>query len=628
MRRSLGKRMALALILIALTFATFSRVVHDGFLAGFDDQVYVLENTWVRQGLTAASIHWAFTTTDAAFWHPLTWLSHMVDVELYGLNPAGHHLSSILLHGAATVALFLVLQSMTGALWRSALVAALFAIHPLHVESVAWIAERKDVLCALFWFLGMGAYLRYARKPSLSRLAVVFAAHAAALMAKSMAVTFPFTLLLLDVWPLGRFGVGTATGGTGTGSFVTRQRLWIEKLPLFLLIPIFSVVSYRAQVSYGAISDLWANPLWIRACNAVISYGEYLGKTVIPTGLAIYYPHPDASISLPKTAATGAALLLATVLSLRLIRSRPSLAVGWFWYLGTLVPVIGFIEVGQFAMADRYTYLPLVGVFVAAVWWWGDIVERLGVATGCRFAAAITVVLVYAAAAWVQTGYWRDEVTLWTRTIQVTGDNIHARIHLGSAWKLRGEPARAAEQFREAIRMNGNLTPAMYLLADALDEMGRNDEAAAERSRARELDLAFQSAIDVPVGGSGGREQSRFSSQDHNNAGVGAALINRFEEAEAHFRRALELAPDYAGAHYNLANLYRDRGRPAAAYEEYLLTVRFSPRFAPAHQSIGVLLQQRGDLRGAAAAYRKALEIDPGLQAARVNLEAIEAGGR
>jgi hypothetical protein len=588
------RRMTVASLLFVLTILTFARVVQDGFMPGFDDQIYVLENTWVRQGLTPAAIRWAFTTTDAAFWHPITWLSHMADLELYGLNPAGHHLSSAMLHGAAAVVLFLVLQAMTGALWRSALAAALFAVHPLHVESVAWISERKDVLCALFWFLGMGAYLRYARKPGLSRLVVVFAAYAAALMSKSMAITFPFALLLLDVWPLGRLRLGVATKEAGTGFLAGKQQVWLEKLPMFLLIPVFAVVSYLAQVDYGAISSVWANASWIRVCNAIISYGDYLAKTAIPTGLAIYYPHPGSLVSIPKAALVGTALLLVTALVVRAVRPEPYLAVGWFWYLGTLVPVIGLVEVGQFAMADRYTYLPLVGVFVAAVWGCGEIAKRLNVSVGYRYAAAVTVVLVYAAAAWVQTGYWRDEVTLWTRTIQVTGDNIHARIHLGSAWKLRGEPARAAEQYREAIRMNGNITPAMYLLAGVLEEMGRNDEAEAQRRRARELDLAFQAAMEVPLAGDGGQGTSRFGAQDHNNAGVGAALINRTEEAEAHFRRALELAPDYAAAHYNLANLYRDQGRLDAAHAEYLLALRY----------------------------------DPGLEAARLNLKAIDAGKR
>jgi len=590
--------MAVAALLIVLTLLTFARVLQYGFMPGFDDNVYVLENAWVRQGLTLATIRWAFTATDLGFWHPLTWLSHMTDVELYGLNPAGHHLSAILLHGAATVTLFLVLQAMTGALWRSALVAALFAIHPLHVESVAWIAERKDVLFALFWFLGMGAYLRYVRRPGLSRLVVVFVAYAAALMAKSMAVTFPFALLLLDVWPLGRLRFGAAAvagvGVAGTGFHDGKRRVLLEKLPLFLLIPILSVVSFRAQVGYGAISDLWANAFWIRGCNAIISYGDYLVKTLLPTGLAIYYPHPGSLVSIPKAALSGVALLMVTALCVWVIRSRPYLAVGWFWYLGILVPVIGFVEYGQFARADRYTYLPLAGIFIAVVWWADDLCERLNVRAGYRYSVAAAVVLAYAAAAWVQTGYWRDEVTLWTRTIQVTGDNIHARIHLGSAWKLRGEPARAAEQFREAIRLNGNLTPAMYLFADALEEMGRNDEAAAQRSRARELDLAFELAMEVPVAGNGGQGHSGFSAKDHNNAGVGAALINRYEEAEAHFRKALELAPDYAGAHYNLANLYRDHGRLDAASAEYQL----------------------------------ALRCDPGLEAARLNLKALEGRRR
>lgn len=590
----MNKRLAVAAILFVVTVLTFARAVHYGFMPGFDDNVYVLENERVRQGLTPAAIRWAFTATDLGFWHPITWLSHMTDVEVYGLNPAGHHVSAILLHAMAGIVLFFVLRAMTGAPWRSALVAALFAIHPLRVESVVWIAERKDVLCALFWFLGMGAYLRYVRKPGLSRLAVVFAAYLAALMSKTMAVTFPFALLLLDVWPLGRLRFGPATEVAGTGFPVRKRLVWIEKLPLLLLIPVLSIVSYQAQVGYGAISSLWANPLWIRGCNAIISYGDYLVKTVLPTGLAIYYPHPGSSISLSKAAASGVALLLVTGLCARLIRSRPYLAVGWFWYLGTLVPVIGFIEYGQFASADRYTYLPQVGIFIAAVWGCGDLCGRHNVKVGYRHVVAVAAVLVYAAAAWVQTGYWRDEVTLWTRTVQVTGDNIHARIHLGSAWRLRGEPERAAEQYRVAIRLNGNLTPAMYLLADALDDMGRKDEAENQRRRARELDLAFQSALEVPAAGSDGPEGPRFSAQDHNNAGVGAALINRFDEAEAHFRRALKLAPDYAGAHYNLANLYRDHGRLDDAYAEYLLALRY----------------------------------DPGLEAARINLEALEGGRR
>lgn len=578
MSRTVDRRLAVALTLIVLTVATFARVLHSGFLTGFDDQIYVLENQGVRQGLTPSAIRWAFTTTDAAFWHPITWLSHMIDVELYGLNPAGHHLSSIVLHGAATVVLFLVLQAMTGALWRSALVAALFAVHPLHVESVAWVAERKDLLCALFWFLGMGAYLRYARRPNLPRLVVVFVVFAAALMAKSMAVTFPFALLLLDVWPLGRLRLGARVG---TGFTMRKGLMLLEKLPMFLLIPVFSVVSYKAQIGHGAIDTVWANPLWVRIANAIISYGGYLWKTAIPTGLAIYYPHPGSSVSIPEAAVSGVALLLLTALAVRVIRSRPYHAVGLFWYLGILLPVIGFIEFGQFALADRFTYLPLVGIFMAVAWGGDDLCGRLKVRAGHRYAAAAALVLAYAVAAWVQTGYWRDEVTLWTRTVQVTGDNIHARIHLGSAWRLRGEPERAAEQFREAIRLNGNLTPAMYLLADVLDEMGRSDEAAVERGRARELDLAFQAAMAVPTGG-----QPGFSAQDHNNAGVGAALINRFGEAEAHFRRALELAPDYAGAHYNLANLYRDRGRLDDARAEYLQALRYDPRLEAARTNL------------------------------------------
>lgn len=620
-----GRVPVVAALLALLTILTFVRLLDAGFQSVFDDEVYILGNSHVLEGLTGASVRWAFTSTYAAFWHPVTWLSHMTDVELYGLDPRGHHLSSVLLHAAASAALFAALAAMTGALWKSALVAALFAVHPLHVESVAWVAERKDVLCALFWFLGAGAYVRYARRRTVARYLALVAAYAAALMSKTMAVTFPFALLLLDIWPLGRLHLGAVSGAKSRPESPSRASVLADKIPLLLAVPVVVFISHRAQVEFEAIDRWLTYPFWERACNALISYSVYLVKTVIPAGLVPYYPHPAQSVSIPLSVASGTVLLFLTTLAARLFRSRPYGVVGWLWYLGTLVPVIGLVQIGQFARADRYTYVPLVGIFVVAVWAAADLCTRLKVRPAFRGAAAAVVVLSCATVTWVQTGYWRDEVTLWTRTVRLTRDNVHAMLCLGLGYLHRNEPERAAEQCREALRINANLAPAMLLLADALDQMGRLEEAAAQRERAQELDMAVKLGREVPVGGSDAQGEARFGPRDYNNAGVGLVFLGKPVEAEAAFRKAIKLAPDYPGAHYNLANLLRDLGRHDEALEEYRQTLHFAPEFAAAHLNIGMILRLRGDLRGARAALRKALEIDPTLEAAQAGLEDLDA---
>ena len=609
--RGVPRMLLVALLLCVATLLTFSRVTGHQFLNDYDDEYYVTENSQVLQGLTPASIRWAFTTTYAAFWHPLAWLSHMIDVNLYGVNPAGHHLTAVLLHLAGALTLFLVLRGLTGVLWSSALVAALFAVHPLHVESVAWISERKDVLCALFWFLGMGAYLRYVRRPSLSRYLGVFVAYGAALMSKSMAVTFPFALLLLDFWPLGRLRFA-AVPADDDRSFFRRRQVWLEKIPLILVIPLVAALSYTGQIEFNATSSFLKYAFWERLCNALISYSAYLGKAALPIGLAAYYPHPGPDVSTVTAALSTGFLLFVTLASMRWVRSRPFLTVGWLWYLGTLVPVIGLVQVGQFAMADRYTYLPLVGVFVAVVWGVAGFCDRRGVSVAIRTAVAVIVVTALAATAWVQTGYWRDEVTLWMRAVSVTGENMHARVHLGVAWMRRGELERAAAQFREAIRINPNLVVAMDLLADILDRTGEREEAGRYRQRAREIEAAFRSTVGGALG-----------PRDYNNAGAGAARLGNFAEAEADFRKALELDPGYAGAHYNLGKLFMDLGRSDLALAAYRQAVTLDPGFAKAHLGIGVILQGRGDALGAGAAYRRALAVDPGLSEARQRLEAL-----
>ncbi|HEY5997998.1 MAG TPA: hypothetical protein VI078_01680 [bacterium] len=495
-----ARALVVALALGAATLAVYSRVLGHEFLADYDDCYYVTENATVLGGLTPAAVRWAFTTTDAAFWHPLTWLSHMTDVTLFGLNPAGHHVTAVLLHAAAALALFIALRAATGALWRSALVAALFAMHPLHVESVAWVSERKDVLCALFWFLGIAAWVAYVRRPGPLRYAAAFGAYTAALMSKSMAVTFVFVLLLLDFWPLGR--LGPAGGAASREKWRrSRRRVLLEKVPFLLLVPVAAALSYRAQIAFGSVTREAAYALGYRVANALLSYAEYLVQALYPRDLAAYYPHPGAGVRVGAAVACGALLLLAAALCVWRARARPYLAAGWFWYLGTLVPVIGIVQVGEFARADRYTYVPLVGVFVAVVWGVADLGAHLRVRAVHRAGVAVAVLTAFATLTWAQSGYWRDEVTLWTRTLAVTRENGHAHMQLGLAWLRRGEAERAAGEFREVLRILPGFDWAMQFLAEALEMAGDRDEAALWRERARQAGAA--------PGGAGARFPAR-----------------------------------------------------------------------------------------------------------------------
>ena len=423
-------RVAVALLLAAVVLAAFWPVLGAGFIA-YDDAVYVTKNPNVQRGFDAASLKWAWSSFYALNWHPLTWMSHTLDWRLFGPRPAGHHLTSLLLHVANTLLLFLVLVRATGATGRSAAAAALFGIHPLHVQSVAWVAERKDVLSTLFWMISMMAYVRYARAPSLPKYLVVAAAFALGLAAKPMLVTLPFALLLLDVWPLGRWGARGA------------RFLLAEKLPLIALSAIFGAVTFAAQRSGGGIASAEVVPLGLRVSNALVSYVRYLGKTIWPRGLAIFYPHPLDT--LPAWQVLGAALFLTavTLTAVRQRRGHPYLLFGWLWYVGTLVPVIGLVQVGAQAMADRYTYVPAIGVFVAACWGVAALLDRLmprRPAASRRWAAILgsAAVLLLAVATRAEAGFWRDSRTLFEHALAATKNNYTAHTGLGSALAAKG----------------------------------------------------------------------------------------------------------------------------------------------------------------------------------------------
>lgn len=425
-----------------LAFLAYLPVLGAGFI-NYDDPFYVTANSRVLPGLSPESIRWAFSTFYNYNWHPVTWLSHMLDVQLFGLNPAWHHLVNLLLHIANSTLLFLLLQRMTNAVWKSACVAALFALHPLHVESVAWISERKDLLSTMFGFLAISAYVEFARSRKAGAYALCALLFGIGLMAKPMLITLPFVLLLLDYWPLGR--LGRDNGGEPL------PRLLLEKLPLAGLSLISVAITFLAQKQGGAMpggSSIPAN-----AGNAVISYAAYIMKMFRPAGLAVFYPFDPAAISAGRVALSLALILLISVLTIRAARQRPWLGVGWLWYLGTLVPVIGFIRIGQQAMADRYTYVPLIGLFIMVVWGGAELAERTPMPRTASAAVMATVLALCALLTYQQAGVWRDSATLFSHALEVTDNNWLAHRNLGNALANRGEFELALGHVSESLRI-------------------------------------------------------------------------------------------------------------------------------------------------------------------------------
>jgi protein O-mannosyl-transferase len=513
--------LALCLALVTLVLFWPSR---DCRFTNYDDPFYVTGNPHVHEGLSRAGAWWALTATSQSNWHPLTWLSLQLDYELFRLYPYGYRVTNLLLHTANALSLFVVLRRLTGAVAPSTLTAALFAVHPLHVESVAWVAERKDVLSTLFWMLTLWAYVRYVERLGWGRYACVVLALAAGLMAKPMLVTLPCVLLLLDYWPLGRWAAGPAAW----------RRLLLEKLPLFALAAASCVVTLIAQARGGAIRALEELPLAGRAANAVVAYVTYLVQTFWPRDLAAFYPYEDLSWSDGRV--WGACLFLAGVTAVAALQAgrRPYFLVGWLWYLGTLVPVIGLVQVGGQAHADRYTYVPLIGVFVMAAWTVADLARQGGwvrrVALAGTTAAALLGCLFLT---WVQVGYRHDSMTLWTHAIAVTGPNAEAHYNLGVAHLEAGKLEPAAEEFRRTLAIDPRYRLARLNLARVLFTRGRLDEARDE----------FTQLVET--------YPDDFLAQFH--LGLIASMRKESAEAIARYTQALRLRPEDARAHTNLA---------------------------------------------------------------------------
>lgn len=474
---------AAVVLLVALTLAAFWGVQDNDFVS-YDDPEYVTENPFVRGGLTWRGVAYAFTGIVASNWQPVTVLSHQLDVTLFGMNPRGHHLMNLAFHAANAAFVFWFFRRTTGATWRSAIVAALFALHPLRVESVAWVAERKDVLSTFFWLLTLIAYARYAERPAAARYAAVVLCFSLGLMAKSMLVTLPLVLLLIDVWPLRRFP-GTDTRPEQRSALALG--LIKEKLPLMLLSAIVSAAALFSQRVGKALRSGEAFSLYDRVTNAVLSYAMYVVKSFWPADLAVYYPHPRSAIAIWQV---GLALLFVaavTIAVLRAARSRPYLAVGWLWYLGTLVPVIGLVQIGSQSMADRYTYVPCIGLAAMLVWGTADVAARSANLTRAAAAAAIIVVMVLSIRTRAQVEVWRDSETLFRHALSVTEDNYPAHVNLGFVLAERGELAEASRHFESAAAIEPNAPEAVFNLAGAHYLLGNHARAAALYRHALEL---------------------------------------------------------------------------------------------------------------------------------------------
>jgi len=584
------------LFLVAITFVVFGQTLRHEFV-NYDDDVDIYENPEVVRGLTFKGIVWAFTHVYAANWHPLTWISHMLDCQLYGLSPGGHHLTNILLHTATAILLFLVLRRMTGAVWRSAFVAAVFAIHPLRVESVAWVAERKDVLSGVFFMLTIGAYVRYVRHPwSPARYGLVMLLFALGLMCKPMLVTLPFVLLLLDYWPLGRVtGDKWQVTGEKKGNPST---LLLEKLPLFGLAVASGVVTLFAQTDTIKLFDQISLPL--RVDNALVSYVAYLGQMFWPSGLAVLYPFTAGNFGVSRVVLSLVLLagISAGVFILR--RRRPYFLTGWLWYLIMLVPVIGIVQVGSQVRADRYTYLPQIGLYLLLTWAAVELCagwrHRRVVLGGC--AMVILVALIFCAR--VQTSYWQNSESLWTHTLACTSDNAIVHNNFGNVLFKKGSVDEAIVHYQKALQIEPDYAKAHLNLGNVLLQEGSVDEAITHYQKVLQINPDYVEA--------------------HYN--LGNALIKKgsVDEAITHFQKALQIKPDYAEAHNNLGNALFKKGSVDEATVHYQKALQITPDCAEAHINLGNILLQKGDVDEAIGHYQKALQITPDCAEAHINL--------
>ncbi len=631
----------LALVTIALYWPAMS---HD--FVNYDDNLFVTSNVRVQNGLTLENVKWAFCNPVNNIWHPLTVLSHMLDCQLFGLNPWGHHLTSVLLHAANTVLVFLLLRNLTGAIWRSVLVAALFGLHPLRVESVAWVAERKDVLSTCFGLLALIFYVRYARRvtsdtcqvtrtnstlspvtrhPSLFYWLALFL-FALGLMSKPMLVTWPFVMLLLDYWPLERFKHSSV------------WRLVTEKIPFFVLAAGTSIVTFVVQKQTSALVMVEDLPLGARSGNALISYCRYLGELFWPRDLAVFYPHPG-HWAVGQVVLAGGLILGMTVFFIMGRGRYPFLLMGWLWYCGTLVPVIGMVQVGEQAMADRYTYIPSLGVLVVVIWGAYELTRRWRYQVMALSVAGCAAIVLCIGLTRQQLGYWKDSETLYRHALEVTENNYLVHNNLGVTLLEKDQIDEAIRQYQEAIRLKPSFVCAHYNLGTTLLKKDQIDEAIRQfqdviRLTPDDADAHF--SLGTALGRKGQTDEAIRQFQEvvrlepdfaevHYNLGNALGRKGQTDKAISQFQEAIHLKPDFVEAHYNLANMLAQKDQFAEAIAQYQKTIQLNPDYAEAHYNLGAVFGVRGRLDEAVEQYQKAIQIKPDYADAHGNLANVLA---
>jgi len=572
------RRLIFCLLLALSTLALYNPVTRAPFL-NVDDGVYVADNLQVRAGLSWNTVVWAFHSSEATNWHPITWLSHALDCQIFGLNPRGPHTINVLFHAANAVLLFLILQSATGMAWRSLVVAALFAVHPINVESVAWISERKNVLSMFFFLIALAAYGWYTRRPMVGRYLAVTFAYALALMTKPQVITFPFALLLLDYWPLYRLERPDRIGAGPTGPGPSFWSLVWEKVPWFVLSAVSAVITMKVEADATQVKL----PLWIHLGNAALAYVKYLERAFWPVNLALIYPHPEGSISIRAAALSAFAIIAVTILAV-IFRQRRPFFVGWFWFLGTLVPMIGLVQVGVQAMADRYAYIPLLGIFVIVCWGAAGLIKIWHVPTAVSFAGAAAILLTLAIALHRQVGFWGNNVTLWTHTLEITEGNYSAEDNLATAMIAQGRIEEAIPHFRRARFFRPDDALATINIA-TYEQMHGNYRAAIDGYATipqftKDLSLRVTARV---------------------NCGYAHYSLKQYDSAKQDFEAALNQQPENSLAYRGLGLVAQRAGDIIRATKDYERSVELQP------SPVGYLfLAQALDIGGQAEAARMA----------------------
>lgn len=577
------------IVLVLVSLITFSRIAANDFV-DFDEIAYLTENLHVQSGINTDSVKWAFTTTHFGYWHPLTWMSHMLDWKMFGANASGHHLVSLFLHVCTIIFLFLFLNKTTNALWPSAFVAAFFSLHPLRVESVAWAAERKDVLSMFFGMASILAYSFYSESTKLSRYLLCLILFIFSLMSKPLLVTLPFVLMLLDYWPLKRWQKAMASESKGLPSV---GGLILEKVPLVLLSIVFSIVVFWTQNKTGAMSSLEVLSFPDRAINAICSYIAYMGKIFWPVNLAVFYPY-EFSFPLWKVLVSVIIFCIITVAVIYYIKKLPFLFVGWFWYLGSLIPLIGLVQVGQQAMADRHTYLPSIGVAIMLAWGIPSLIKRDDLRKKILFPVSLIVVALLSVLTWRQCGYWKNSGTLFSHALQITNRNYLAHNNLAVYMNKQGNVKGAIHHSNEAIRIKPDYPEAYNNRGFAFTKLGQYRLAIDDFNKSILLKPVYADA--------------------YNNRGICHYETGQYQRAIEDYNEAIRLKPDHADAYYNRGNVYAN-AKPdqcRRAIEDYNQAIRLKPFYADAYNNRGICFDATGQYKRAIKDYNEAIRMRPG----------------